>query len=329
MPHTLLRQFLLSPNAILAACLALALWHQPLGATPHSGCTEANDRCVAAGTWEFQVAIGAGVRTNPIASADDIPLVLIPQLTYYGKRFFLDNLDLGYTLVDRPSWMLNALVTAGGDGLYFFEDDWGRFFLDGGLATPTNGFVSDSPEMPARDYVADDGGSSDPVGDGSEDSPAREEPQQAPLPELRERDIAALAGLESSGQMGRFEWQLQALSDASGVHDGQALRFALSTATQAQEHHLGMSVGFNWKSAEVMEYYYGVTQGEAGTARPAYQPASGTSPFVRLSWTRPTGQHWRWLGSVQYEHLSEAMRHSPLVDRNQVMQIFFGGVYHF
>lgn len=327
MPYTLLTRFLGPTRGILAACLALALWSPPLNAATQSGCTETNERCVAAGTWEFQVAIGAGVRTNPVATADDIPLVLIPQVTYYGKRFFLDNLDLGYTLIDRPDWMLNALVTAGGDGLYFFEDGWGRFVLDGGLGTLSDGF-NQTPEPPMEGDSANDGDGFGPVEDREDEGPSQA-PKRTRLPALRDRDIAALAGLESSGTLGRFEWQLQALSDASGVHDGQELRFAISTGTQAREHRLGMSVGFNWKSAEVMEYYYGVTQGEAGTARPAYQPDSGTSPFVRLSWTHPAGQHWRWLGSVQYEHLSEAMRHSPLIDRKQVMQIFFGGVYHF
>ncbi|WP_027330509.1 MipA/OmpV family protein [Marinimicrobium agarilyticum] len=328
MPYTLLTRLRHPTRGALAACLAFALWHQPLGATASSGCTEANERCVATGTWEFQIAVGAGVRTNPIAAADDIPLVLIPQITYYGKRFFLDNLDLGYTLVDRPDWMLNALVTVGGDGLYFFEDSWGRFVLDGGLGTLESGF-NKAPAAPGEGDAANDGDAGfGPVEDSSDEGPT-EAPRQSHLPKLRERNIAALAGVETSGQMGRFEWQLQALSDASNVHDGQELRFAVSTATQAREHHLGMSVGFNWKSAEVMEYYYGVTQGESGTGRPAYRPDSGTSPFVRLSWTRPAGEHWRWLGSVQYEHLSEAIRHSPLIDRKQVIQIFFGGVYHF
>ncbi len=311
------------PGLLLALTLASASQ-----ATP--SCTQNSDRCVATGTWEVKVALGAGLRTNPVAGADAVPLVLIPQLTYYGKRFFFDNLDLGYTLVDRSNWMVNALITPSGDGLYFFEDDWGRFFLQGGLNTLGASFSpppeASDPSPPLTEDNAVDGPQED---DRNAESPSPNAPESSQPPPLRDRDIAALAGLEASGDLGRFEWQAQALSDLSGVHNGEELRFALSTGTQQRANQLGLSLGFNWKSAEVMEYYYGVTQGESSGQRPAYRPGSGISPFVRLSWSRPVSEKWRWLGSVQYEHLSEAVRNSPLIDQNKVMQIFVGGVYHF
>jgi len=198
---------------------------------------------------------------------------------------------------------------------------------------------SEAPQMAAEDSFSDanGGGDSDSDGDGDRatsddspapDQPAESEPSPAP-PELSKRRIAALGGLEASSQMGAFKWQLQALTDLSGTHNGEELRFAVSTGTQAKQHQLGLALGFSWKSAEVMEYYYGVTPGEASAERPAYSPGSGASPFVRLSWSRPINQAWQWLGSVQYEHLSDAMRHSPLVKDDQVVQVFFGGVYHF
>ncbi len=307
--------------------LLLALIALPASANQaESACARSSERCVAAGTWEVSLALGAGLRTNPVAGADDVPLVLIPQVTYYGKRFFFDSLDLGYTLVDRPDWMVNALITPSGDGLYFFEDDWGRYFLQGGVNTLGASF-SPSPGAPTlADEEAPEGPQEDERG---AESPSPNAPASAALPPLRDRNIAALAGLEASGDLGRMEWQLQALSDVSGVHNGEELRFALSTGTRQRKHQLGLSLGFSWKSAEVMEYYYGVTQGESSGQRPTYRPDSGTSPFVRLSWSHPVSKKWHWLGSVQYEHLSEAVRNSPLIDQNKVMQIFVGGVYHF
>lgn len=312
--------------------LALLVTAEPGSASERpTHCQQNDPHCVATGTWEAKVALGAGARTNPIAGADNVPLVLIPQLTYYGKRFFFDTMDLGYTLVDEPRWMMNLLVTPSDDGLYFFDDDWGRFFLDGGLSSVGINF-SPAPEK------TDDLNESPAVGDPDDgpqqmpqeqESPAPSASKRAPAPALRDRNIAALGGLEASGDMGRFQWQLQALSDVSGVHDGKEVRFAVSTGTEQHAHQLGVSLGFSWKSAEVMEYYYGVTQGESSQGRPVYRPGSGTSPFVRLSWSRPISAHWRWLGSLQFEQLSDAVRHSPLTDRNNVMQVFLGGVYHF
>lgn len=318
----------------LGACIT-ALWLAGLGAQAgaQEHCGADDERCIATGTWEVQLAVGAGLRTNPLADSDPIPLVVIPQVSYYGKRFFLDNLDLGYTLVDEPRWMLNALITPGRDGLYFFRDDLGRFVLDGGLnlvgdaSNPlTSGDRDEEPASPSGDEGAFDSPAPQPDED-PEESPA--EQPSSPPPPLRERDLSALAGLEASARLGGWDWQLQALTDVSGVHQGEELRFALSRGTRARHNQFGLALGFSWKSAEVMEYYYGVTEGEASEHRPAYRPGSGASPFVRLSWSRPASESWRWLGSVQYEHLSDAVRDSPLTDQNQVMQIFVGGVYHF
>jgi len=341
MASTLLK----TPTKVLSAML-LGLWAGIVSGQLQAHCGPDRPDCVAAGTWEVKIAVGAGVRTNPLEGADDIPLVLLPQINYYGKRFFLDNWELGYTLVDQPRLMLNALVTPGGDGLYFFRDDWGRFALDGGFNVTSSRAPAPSaaPEMAADEGFlgnGSNGNDSNGNGDGatggdrddsydspSPNQPSAAEPSPAP-PELSKRRIAGLGGLEASSQLGAFKWQLQALTDISGIHNGDELRFAVSTGTQAQEHQLGLALGFSWKSAEVMEYYYGVTSGEASAERPAYSPGSGASPFVRLSWSRPINQAWQWLGSVQYEHLSDAMRHSPLVKDDQVVQVFFGGVYHF
>lgn len=314
----------LKPVAAVVIGLASSLVGLMAQAQEHCGPNEAE--CVAVGTWEVQVAIGAGVRTNPLVSSDDIPLVLIPQISYYGKRVFLDNLELGFTLVDEPDWMLNALITPSTDGLYFFRDDWGRFALDGGL----NLGSSYAPPM-EHDEPENSSDSPQEAGrDGANDSPSPAQPMDAAdAQDLRKRRVAGMAGLEASARMGTFEWQLQALTDATGVHNGEELRLALSTSKQAREHKLGLALGFSWKSAEVLEYYYGVSQGEASTGRPAYRPDSGTSPFVRLTWSRPASEAWRWLGSVQFEHLSDAVRDSPLVDEDQVLQVFVGGVYHF
>lgn len=280
-----------------------------------SECTEVNDRCVAVGEWNVQLAVGAGVRTNPLVNGDHIPLVLIPHVTYYGERFFIDYLDLGVTLVEDPRYMINAIVTPGGDGLFFFREGLGSFVLDGGVGA---GAPVANPAMPSEGELPD------------EDSPPEEEPApEQPLPELHKRRIAAMAGLEASASWGPTEWQLQILQDVSGVHEGQEVRLATGASTQRQGHTMGISAGLSWKSGKLLDYYYGVAPAESHSLRPEYRAPSGITPFVRLSWNKPVSDSWRLLGSLQYEPLSTAMRDSPLTDDNKVIQLFIGGVYHF
>ena len=80
---------------------ALAAWVSVMtsvnvAAAPlQSGCTAPSADCVEVGQLNINVSLGAGVRTNPVIGESDIPLVVIPQISYYGKRFFLENLDVG------------------------------------------------------------------------------------------------------------------------------------------------------------------------------------------------------------------------------------------
>ena len=66
-------------------------------------CSAASSECVAVGHWNVEIELGGGVRTNPLVGGENIPLVLIPHISYYGRRFFLDDLDVGFTIADTGS----------------------------------------------------------------------------------------------------------------------------------------------------------------------------------------------------------------------------------
>ena len=61
-------------------------------------CEQASDSCAAVGEWKFSLSVGAGVYTNPLHGGDNIPLILIPKISYYGEQVFFENNTLGYTL---------------------------------------------------------------------------------------------------------------------------------------------------------------------------------------------------------------------------------------
>ncbi|MDQ2075732.1 MipA/OmpV family protein [Marinimicrobium sp. ABcell2] len=312
----------MSAFRILILTMALSFYTAGASAEP---CGHGQSHCAAVGEWELSLGIGLGVRSNPLHNGDDIPLVLIPQISYYGQRFFIENLDIGYTLVDQPNLMLNVLVTPGGDGLYFFRRGWRNFVMDGGLSGRNSLAAPASPgpqeyfgPMPVADQ--DERSSETPT-------PLVEEPLD---PErTRRRRVAGMAGLEASAALGPVDWQLQLLTDVTGVHRGEELRFALSSSQYYGEHRFGVAGGFSWKSADLLEYYYGVRADEATERLPAYEPNSGVTPFVRLSWGKAVNRHWRWQGSLQYDYLSRSVRNSPLIEDSEVVQVFIGGVYHF
>ena len=114
----------LNPIALIALLMPSVLLAQ-------SPCSAPSPDCVVVGEWDFSVSLGIGERSNPIATGSDIPLVVIPQLSYYGKRFFIESLELGFTLYEGDAHTLNMIATPGYDRVFFVRDDLQNFFVSG------------------------------------------------------------------------------------------------------------------------------------------------------------------------------------------------------
>lgn len=94
--------------------------------------------CIAVGQWQISVALGIGVRRNPLFDADDTPLLVLPEVSYYGERFFLRNLDMGFTLLETPRHQLNVLMTPSYDQMYFNRWDPLNFIFPSGIASASS-----------------------------------------------------------------------------------------------------------------------------------------------------------------------------------------------
>ena len=286
-----------------------------LAGTSYAGmppdCRQASADCVVVGEWQVSVGLGAGIRTNPVIDSDNIPLVLLPEISYYGERFFLDNLDFGYTLHQSDTQMLNMLLTPGYDQLFFNRWDPQNFFVDSTLSTATlsSDRGSFAPEQTVGEkWVADD---------------------TVDLDKLHKRRMAAMAGFDYSAHFGQMEWYAQALQDVTDVHNGHELRIGVGKVWRQGDNDFALAGGVIWQSADLLHYYYGVGAYEVTRPSAAYQAPSGTSGFIRFDWSRPISERWSWRGTVQYKKLSSSIAESPLVDRNNVITAFIGGVYHF
>src|SRR6186713_2453572 len=113
-----------------------------LGARAETNCSEPSAECVEVGQWDISLALGGGVRTNPVRSNSDIPLVAIPRISYYGKRFFLENLELGVTLHESDSNTFNLVAAPGYDRVFFVRNDLQNIFVDSGVSPILSGVTS-------------------------------------------------------------------------------------------------------------------------------------------------------------------------------------------
>jgi outer membrane protein len=315
------------------------------------GCSAANEGCIAVGKWEFSVAVGAGVRSNPVVGRDPIPIVLIPSLTYYGKRFFFETDTLGFTLFETNNSMLNVVGTLAYDHIYFKDRSIGNFSLEDGGAQGES-FSPNSPVVRVSGDSSGNEGTPSPSAtpaptpafrftlssDGQDvvvDGPAPEPEVVTPgsqiirFDDLPKRGLAGLVGFEYSHAFCDIDLGLQVLADATSVHQGSQMRGSLARTLRYQNHRFIFSGGFEWKDSKTLDYYYGVRPDEVDNAQDAYVPNAGTSYYLKADWRYRISKRWDLVGVVHKRWLGAEISNSPLLDDDAVTAAFIGGEYHF
>lgn len=304
-----------------------------------NACTQDETECVEVGRWDLSVAIGAGVRTNPIAGGDNLPIVIIPNLTYYGKRFYLENYTLGYSLVEQPVYSVNLVLTPSYDQIYFQKWGLGNISFDSGAGDSTafasEGIINNTPAE-GMDVLASDGVEADEVqrppvaGPATPAEPKVVEPVYTlDLAELDKRKQTGLGGAEFTYFGEKWVASLNVLQEVLNVHSGQEVRLAASQNFAAGKSRYQFATGLTWQSVDLLDYYFGAHEGEVDESMEYEIRESGITPFVRLSWSRELNEHWRLLASVHHKRLADAIVDSPLVEESSVTTVFIGGVYHF
>jgi outer membrane protein len=264
-------------------------------------CDADTDGCVAIGEWQVSVALGVGVRTNPVLDNDVIPLIVLPEISYNGERFFLQNLDMGFILIEDDVQQLNLLVTPSYDQVFFDRWDANNFILTASetLASPSFGPSAERLNLPVNTR------------------------------QLRKRRMGGLAGFEYNRTLGSIDIQVHGLQEFTGFHQGQELHLAVAKSIRHGKHSMMFSAGANWQSSEVLNYYYGLEAGEGGSLDYQYQPGSGVSSVVRFDWNYHLNERWSLRLVTAYRLLSSEIKNSPLVTDDKVITAFAGGVYHF
>ncbi|HJY36906.1 MAG TPA: MipA/OmpV family protein, partial [Steroidobacteraceae bacterium] len=241
--------------------LATAAAVSPLPAAAQSACTAPSQDCVVVGDLSVSLSFGAGTRTNPVRGRSDIPLFVIPEVSYYGKRFFLESLEPGVTLYESDANTFNLIATPGYDRVFFSRSD-----LQNVVVSSFSGNVDGNPP-PLVDQ-------SFPVG---------------------RRHTTYLAGPEWLFRYRDLIGQVNALYEVTGRHQGYEMRAAVSAPLIQTNQSLVVSGGWTWKSAATVDYYYGVNNLYEPDA--AFNPFIKLSYVLPLSerWTLTAFVHYEYL----------------------------------
>jgi|GEM_PF-2718821 len=260
--------------------------------------------CTEVGEWRFGIAFGAGHLSSPIAGEDDTWLPLIPRFSYYGESFFVDNFTVGYNLVETASYSFDLIAEPNLDFLHFdTASDLQKAFVTVSIS-PMDGDPNNTEDLTLE------------VGDY----------------DLSDRKVSYLAGpsFRFGGEI--FSVSANYKKEVLGESNGREAEVEFSYQKIGENWRFRAAVGAVWKSQEVVDYYYGISESET----PAFfehlaftATESALNPFVNLELQVQYSHAYTFIISLKRELLDKSVTQSPIVDTDTVNSFFIGVGYEF
>ncbi|TMO04058.1 MipA/OmpV family protein [Pseudoalteromonas sp. S558] len=274
--------------ATLVACFSA--YSQQSG-SPEDGF---KDQHIATEQWHLSLSAGIGVITNPLRGGNNIPLVLIPQVAFYAEQWFFDNGRLGYSFVQAPKHHFNFVSELNTES---------RFFINW---HPRNILSLSSSSL--SNQVVDEGNS----------SPSK----YANINDVQKRHIAFDVGaayhyVKNDANV----FSIQALHDITSVYNGIHAAMQWQHHTQIGQLKLKQTMGINYKSAELNNYFYGLKAGETQFGK--IDVGSSWQPYAKIDARWPLSKANSLRFHLAYYDYS-AMDSSPLFERTYSMTAFIG-----
>jgi len=246
--------------------------------------------------WRLGAAFGYGERSNPLIQSDDIPVIVDLDVAWFGKRWFFDNGDIGYTLADGPRSTTSMVARLNSDRIFFGKTDTRYVNIT---------YLSGNATTPAPPLLA---------------------PVEVKPPD---RDYAIELGVESllDGDWGAAT--LRAYHDVSGTHGGFELAAYYSRRFTTGRFSLEPTLGVSYKSADLNDYYWGVHANEASAALLEYHAGAGFNLEGGLVANYYISRNLRLALSFNYERLADDIADSPLSEDDYVMAYFSGLAWTF
>jgi len=268
---------------------------------------DSTEQCLDANQWQVGLAVGLGGKSNPLVDGDTIPLILLPDIAWYGEAAYFDNGELGWQWTDSPHSAFVSYVSVDNERAFFS-------FLHPANIFSSNGTISISPEP----------GLGEP---GRE--PEIKENLAVSLDDVARRNWAVMAGARWYFYVKDSELHIAIEQDISGVHKGQKVAASILYPWQFADWQVSLQAQLIWKSRDLIDYYYGVSARDGVDRSQFYQGKAGFQPSIAVTVVNPINEQWHWLAKASYQQLHTGMTDSPLVNKNKVYSLFFGAAYRF
>ncbi|MEJ6472826.1 MipA/OmpV family protein [Pseudoalteromonas piscicida] len=268
---------------------------------------DANDsNCTPVGKWQFGLALGAGVITNPLHDGENIPLVVVPYVSYYGDKVFLDNGTLGYTFYYTDKFDLSLIGTFNAEQAYFEKFHPNNIFVQKMALDASN-------ELPGGEFAA--------------------EQTAISIDDIKSRKWALDGGILAHWLV-NDEIKISAswLTDITNTYQGYNADIGVSYRfrfDQSPNAYALIKAGVKWKSRQLVDYYYGIDKADTLNRELWYNAGSSFQPYVSFAYSYPISKSWTFKFNAKYQQLDDAMTDSPIVEDSYSATVFVGGKYEF
>ena len=271
-------------------------------------CSE-NGICVEKSNWQLGLAFGVGVKTNPLVDGDDIPLVILPDVAWYAEKAYFDNGELGYQWLSQPTYAFETFIQLDRESALF------SFLHPSNILISTGSVVSDTSNVSALP--------------DSSDIKTQNNQLSLSIDDIASRKWAINGGIRGHYFLSNGEWQLTLQQDISNVHQGQQVGLEYSHRWLWHDFQLGFRIGTDWKSADLIDYYYGVSQRDTDLSGFYFKGKPGWQAYMSINAQKPINENWSWLAHIGYRKLPDSLTSSPLIEQSSIHKVFLGVAYRF
>ncbi|MGJ8691704.1 MAG: MipA/OmpV family protein [Thalassotalea sp.] len=283
-------------------CLLFALFTSAACAQ----CLEKNTECVSVNEWEVSLALGYGELSNPLHGGDNISLILLPSISYYGENIFFEKTTLGYAFYQDETFAISGILQPNRENAFFSRWHVNNIF--------TNSFVSESAEF---------------IGDEREQD--HKTPVSINVADVEKRKWALDGGFQLNWFIDpAMQFQAKILHDVNAVYNGWNGQLSLNRAFRINQNlSFNAGLGVFWLSAEQSHYYYGIDWQDNLPSSVYYQGKSSINSYVKLKANYQLSTDWAITASVYREFIDDNIEQSPLVQESTIESFYLGVVYAF
>jgi outer membrane protein len=262
-------------------------------------CSE-SETCIEKSSWQLGIALGVGIKSNPLVDGDDIPLVILPDIAWYGEKAYFDNGELGYQWLNQRKFAFETFIQLDRESAFF------SFLHPANILIPTESLSQNSPEFPTQDVQ-----------------------RNLSIDEIASRKWAINGGFRGHYFLSNGEWQFTLQQDISSVHKGHQVGMEYAHRWLWHSFRLGLRVGTDWKSTRLIDYYYGISQRDTDFTELYFNGKPGWQTYMSINLQKPINANWSWLVNVDYRRLPSSLISSPLIEQNNIHSAFLGVAYRF